>query len=69
VPLTLEGPTRTMRGVPSRCLWPSHGDRRTRCERDGLVLLVWRGIRVHEADWPTQARTDRGASDGVATAS
>ena len=26
VPLTLEGPARTTRGVPARCLWLSPGD-------------------------------------------
>ena len=35
VPLTLEGPTRTMRGVPPRCLRLSPGDWRTRCETIG----------------------------------
>jgi hypothetical protein len=44
VPLTLEGPTRTMRGGPSGGCDLSHGDRRTRRERDGLALLVWHGI-------------------------
>jgi hypothetical protein len=42
--LTLEGPTRTMRGGPSGGCDLSHGDRRTRRERDGLALLVWHGI-------------------------
>jgi hypothetical protein len=44
VPLTLEGPTRTIRGGPSGGCDLSHGDRRTRRERDGLALLVWHGI-------------------------
>ena len=44
VPLTLEGPTWTMRGVPPGGCDLSHGDRRTRRERDGLDLLVWRVI-------------------------
>jgi len=44
VPLTLEGPTWTMRGVPARWLWPFHGYRRSRRERDGVALLVWHGI-------------------------
>ena len=42
VPLTLEGPTWTVRGVPALRLRPF--DRRTRRERDDLALLVWRGI-------------------------
>ena len=36
VPLTLEGPTRTMRGVPARWLRHLHGDWRTWREVDGL---------------------------------
>jgi hypothetical protein len=44
VPLTLEGPTWTMRGVPPGGCDLPYGDRRTRRERDGLALLVWHGI-------------------------
>ncbi len=40
VPLTLEGPTRTMRGVPARCCHNSPGDRRARRESDGLAVVL-----------------------------
>ena len=38
--MTLEGPTRTMRGVPARWLGHSHGFRRTRRERVGLAVVL-----------------------------
>ena len=63
VPLRVEGPTRTMRGVPARCLQHSPGDRRTWREGDGLVLLL--GGRGTGGD---TAGTARGRSPGEPSA-
>ena len=40
VPLTPEGPARTMRGFPARSLSHLHGFRRTWRERDGLAVVL-----------------------------
>ena len=38
--MTLEGPIRTMRGVPSRAAVTLPGDRRTRHDVDGLAVVL-----------------------------
>jgi hypothetical protein len=48
VPLTLEGPTRTTRGVPPRCRWLSRQRRDSR-EAVGLVFAAGRGTGADTA--------------------
>ena len=64
-PLRLEGPARTMRGVPARSLWHSPGDRRTRREGDGLVVPL--AARRHSAQYglAPDGRLFRGENGGV----
>ena len=50
VPLTLEGPPRTMRGVPARHCDLAPGDRRTRREQDGPASPRGRGHRGRVAE-------------------
>ena len=50
VPLTLEGPPRTMRGVPARHCDRFHGDRRTRREQDRPASPRGRGHRGRVAE-------------------
>jgi hypothetical protein len=40
VPLTLEGPARTVRGQPPRCLRHPSGDRRTWRDTDDLAVVL-----------------------------
>ena len=51
MPLTLEGPTWTMRDVPAPVAVIFIRDRRIWRECDDLVLLVWRALGRYGGDW------------------
>ena len=71
VPLTLEGPTRTMRGVPPRSLRHLHGDRRIRRNVYGLAVVLAGAAAGYGGDprWPVTGAAVRGSRRAVGLAS